>query len=514
MSVTIKLYKNIGENELVDKSSTVLDATAKTVTGSFREPVDLLNPTVLINLNLSDATKYNYMYIAIFKRYYFITDVVLKSGSTYAAEDAMGLFEISGHVDVLYSYHSKIEANSAWISRQASNPTPYIVDRLMPFQNCVYRTYLDFSSDPFKCKYDGSDPNLANKNNVVMVISNNVTETAGTYPAITGTAPFVQPNPYMDTLTMTRTAYCMNWGKAAKIIEHLNSSQFASAVLKEFFGQTAEAIVSIMVFPFDVKDHYTSGVASTLQDVYVVNNKITDGSTPPVADQAYPIYRNYNAVFDLGTVALSTYEKGDFRDFEPFTTYEIYLPYVGFVSLDASDLSGETIGVKYTVDILTGDCQAVVYLYNDDTKILKSATGKIGIDCPITNSNAAEIARNGIMSVANAVASVSHGADPLGSFVQAGLNIAFNPYKQTGGLPQTGIGMWMPSKACLIMSEMQAINPENMADYMGYACSKKATLSTLSGYTEIESIHLENMDPATSTEIAEIEQMLKNGVIF
>ena len=513
MSITIKLYINTTENNRVDKSSYLSDLTAKTVTGSFRTPVDIFNPTILIDLSITEATKYNYMYIADFKRYYFITGVVLKSGSTYSAQESSGLFEISGHVDVLYSYKTKITANEAWISRQAGNLTPEIVDRMMPFWNSVARTYLDFSLDPFKCEYDPNDADTLYKNNVVFVISNNVTEMAGTYTPLTGITPFVQPNPYMTTLSMTRTAYCMNYGRAQALLSTLNTRQFASSVLKELFGQTAEAIVSIMIFPFDIKNH--GGVSGTLQDIYVVDNKIQDGSTPPTVMQGYDIKRNFNAVFDLGTVDLQSYENGDFRDFEPYTTYEIYLPYVGFVSLDSSDLAGETIGIKYTVDILTGDCQAAVYLYNDANKrIIKTAAGKMGIECPITNSNATEIARNGILATANGVKSVLSGEHPASAFIQAGLDIALNPYKQTGGLPQSGISMWMPSKATLIMSRMTAENPEDMETQMGYACQTKRTLSTLSGYTEVETIHLENMDPATSTEINEIEQLLKSGVIL
>ena len=118
MSVSIKLYKNTTENNRVDKSSYLSDLTAKTVTGSFRTPVDILNPTVLIDLSITDATKYNYMYIADFKRYYFITGITLKSGSTYSAQESSDLFEISGHVDVLYSYKTKILANNALIARQ------------------------------------------------------------------------------------------------------------------------------------------------------------------------------------------------------------------------------------------------------------------------------------------------------------------------------------------------------------------------------------------------------------
>lgn len=170
MSVSIKLYKNTTENNRVDKSSYLSDLTAKTVTGSFRTPVDILNPTVLLDLNLSDATKYNYMYIADFKRYYFITGIVLKSGSQYLAEDSKGLFEISGHVDVLYSYSTKIKANNALIARQENRflDSKFQIDRDIAFTDYMLPQIINFSSDPFKCEYDPNDADTPNKNNVFM----------------------------------------------------------------------------------------------------------------------------------------------------------------------------------------------------------------------------------------------------------------------------------------------------------------------------------------------------------
>ena len=41
-----------------------------------------------------------------------------------------------------------------------------------------------------------------------------------------------------------------------------------------------------------------------------------------------------------------------------------------------------------------------------------------------------------------------------------------------------------------------------------------AKLSEVSGYTEVNTVHLENMGYATEPEIAEIEEALKHGVIF
>lgn len=47
----------------------------------------------------------------------------------------------------------------------------------------------------------------------------------------------------------------------------------------------------------------------------------------------------------------------------------------------------------------------------------------------------------------------------------------------------------------------------------GYPSYITAKLGDLEGYTEIDSIHLENIG-ATESELSEIESILKGGVIF
>ena len=61
------------------------------------EPVDRLNPTIIVDANTTnvDIKECNYMYIPEFGRYYNVTSIVGAPGKKYY---------ISGHVDVLYTY--------------------------------------------------------------------------------------------------------------------------------------------------------------------------------------------------------------------------------------------------------------------------------------------------------------------------------------------------------------------------------------------------------------------------
>lgn len=87
---------------------------------------DILNPILRLNMNtenLNDVNQCNYFYIPETGRYYFKNDEISVRN---------GLVEISGHVDVLYTYASHIADLEC------------IIDR----NQYVYNTYLN--DDDFK----------------------------------------------------------------------------------------------------------------------------------------------------------------------------------------------------------------------------------------------------------------------------------------------------------------------------------------------------------------------------
>lgn len=75
-----------------------------------RYPFDILNPVITIQTPIGFGMyHYNYFYISDLQRYYYITGIT-------AIND--NLWEISGHIDVLYTYRTQILENSAIIARQ------------------------------------------------------------------------------------------------------------------------------------------------------------------------------------------------------------------------------------------------------------------------------------------------------------------------------------------------------------------------------------------------------------
>ena len=55
--------------------------------------------------------------------------------------------------------------------------------------------------------------------------------------------------------------------------------------------------------------------------------------------------------------------------------------------------------------------------------------------------------------------------------------------------------------------------PNKVQHYMGQTSNMTASLGGLSGMTIVEAVHLEGI-PCTTSELAEIESILKSGVIL
>ena len=65
----IKLYSNTAETNRVDKTNFL--TLKATLQGNLKEKTSIINP--IINFELSDVPDFNYVYIAEFNRYYFIS---------------------------------------------------------------------------------------------------------------------------------------------------------------------------------------------------------------------------------------------------------------------------------------------------------------------------------------------------------------------------------------------------------------------------------------------------------
>ena len=215
---------------------------------------------------------------------------------------------------------------------------------------------------------------------------------------------------------------------------------------------------------------------------------------------------------DCGSIDVNEYW-GAYLDYEPYTQAQIFLPYIGTRPISVDDIMGKTVRVVYHVDILTGACccfvkcgDSVLYTYN----------GQCSIPIPITGANYASVV-NGVISVAASVGSlVATGGSSAPTAIPAIASSAVNQMKpqveKSGSISGSAGVLNMQTPYLILIRPRQAL-PSKQNEFIGYPSLITVQLTELKGYTEVQSIHLENI-PATQEELAEIESLLEGGVIF
>lgn len=91
-----------------------------------------------------------------------------------------------------------------------------------------------------------------------------------------------------------------------------------------------------------------------------------------------------------------------FMDYEPYTHFELYVPFCGTTELDPRDILGRTLSINLVVDFNTGTCVAYVL---SDSLVIETINGSLAIDIPVTGVDSTTIASNitqGIINTRNA----------------------------------------------------------------------------------------------------------------
>lgn len=265
---------------------------------------------------------------------------------------------------------------------------------------------------------------------------------------------------------------------------------------KKILANPMDAILGLSLVPVTIP-------ANTAKQVTVGN--IPTGISMPVADNQF-------IEIDCGSINVNEYW-GAYLDYSPYTKCELYLPYCGIHPIDTDDIMATTVKVVYHVDILTGACCA--YVKCGDS-VLYTFTGQLATTIPITGNDWTTMI-NGIINATTAIGSMAATGGltapmAVSEVASTVINTAKPTMERSGSLSGTG-GMMATQYPYLILTRPRQALPELQNKFSGYPSFISSYLSDLSGYTEVYSVHLEDIS-ATGVELSEIEQILKGGVIL
>lgn len=343
----------------------------------------------------------------------------------------------------------------------------------------------------------------------------------------------------LPTLSSSQVGFCslykMTQQQMADLADYLwGLSTGTIATFLPVFSNPMDCIIAVGIVPVDPE-------VEIQDDLIKVGNLTT-------TVWARRITKQYDEI-DMGEVEIG---KGDFTnsfmDYSPYTKIELYLPYIGNVSLDTDEVMDSTIKVKYKFDLLSGSCVAEVkvtktYNYQDadhvHSNILYRYSGNFLANIPINGENfsqmfnavigavamginaagnyktgiaSADMAKSADVSAARSDAASLHRS--AAAFNGVGATSAMKPSIQRAGNVSSVCGFLSKQKPEIILKLPKIANiGENQGHEVGYPRYGEYTIAELEGYSSIMMIHLKNI-PCTDTERELIERDLNSGVIF
>lgn len=275
------------------------------------------------------------------------------------------------------------------------------------------------------------------------------------------------------------------------------SSDFVDQ-LKKLFNDPMESIISL---------HKIFGTPSTGASAEITVGYLGSGVS------AATVTAQYTTV-NCGTVTLKEYF-GNVYDYNN-TAVELYLPFIGIVPLSVSDVMRGTLTVKYSIDVLTGACLAEVEVIRDAAGgVIYQYSGDCAVHYPVSSGSYIGIV-GGLLSVAAGVGgTIASGGATAPLLLGAGASImrTHTDVARSGGFSANS-GAMGAKKPYLIISRPQTALPSNYLAYEGIGSNQTITLSQASGYVKIKDVQLNGISQATQEELAEIEGLLKSGVII
>ena len=291
--------------------------------------------------------------------------------------------------------------------------------------------------------------------------------------------------------------YIPSTSDLASLAQYLWAGSFDPDNFKKLFADPMDAIIGLQIVPV------TATEIGTTPDTLHVGNISTGLSMPKASRQYVPV--------DCGSLSIPR-RLGSYLDYSPHTEMQLYLPYIGFVDISPDDCMGGTVSIKYLVDIIGGTCVAQVKC-NDH--VLYEYAAACSCQVPVSAGQYQNIVlgavRGGIGLVSGILGAAGGGLfSGLSEAADAAMSMTKPKIQRSGGFGGSS-GLMGHQTPYIIYTVPRLIVPGRQNNFIGYPSYITRTLGDLTGYTQIDSIHLTGI-PASQSEQAEIEQLLQEGV--
>lgn len=234
------------------------------------------------------------------------------------------------------------------------------------------------------------------------------------------------------------------------------------------------------------------------------------------------VYSQYGEI-DCGSIDVHEFW-GSFLDYN--ASYSIYLPFIGYRALKPDDMVNGEIGVVYHYDLLTGLVIAFVWTIKEDgiKHVLYTYNGNMFYNVAFSGANFMSLYNQQLAAttsgINNAVSTATNLASGnLGGALSSLMNIGMaqrqydtaKPDYGRGGNSGGSAGIFSIRYPYLIQTLPIGQPPKGYNHMQGVPSQISAQLSTLSGYTEVESVVVDTLN-CPQEEKEAIYKLLKGGV--
>ena len=473
-------------NKKINSTSTPISGGLN-VSGTFRQPLDLLHPIVRIEDSTTYpfmTNKYNIAHISELNRWYWIRNVVWITDK---------IAELHLDVDVLSTYKTEIGNSTQFVLRSASAFNGSLVDNLYPVEspnNCIVSSIA--SDIPW---YDVNGWKLANGYYIVGILNKDINAVGSTSFYCLNDKAFQNVRYTLFNSTAYTNISFPDSGLSEQMYKSLfNPMQYISSVMWFPIKPDVSGLYNISTLSFG----FFSITLATGSECYRLTNFVKSGSS----------YLN-NVKHPSATT------RGEFLNAAPFLKRTLYIPPVGSIELDTSKITSSTAYpmLYWYVDFITGEVRIIIMASGNDNPIIGDAVGQLGI-----NVSLAQSAQN-IVGWANNVASASAGGLTAltglltgnGGMVTSGLSSAANGIANAASALAPNVSS-VAGKGGLLNGDIipydqtSLVYPSNDDNTnKGRPYCNAVQLNSLSGYILCSGAHI-----AISGALLEEQQMIDN----
>lgn len=291
-------------------------------------------------------------------------------------------------------------------------------------------------------------------------------------------------------------AYQVDLANLNQLTSFLWSSGFIDTI-KKLQNNPMENIQKLYYLPYDVEVSAEESIKIGNTDSQITGKRIV---------------KQFQEI-DFGNIDITEYY-GNTLDYN--TELSIYLPFIGEKTLNIYDIMGGSLNLKYRVDILTGNCIAILSIVrkqNDVTlnSVLYTYIGDMSNSVPLTSTQN-NFFKQILGNLTNPTALITNSGVQFAMAGVSGVNAT--TYTHSGNIGGNN-GFMSVLTPYLIIRRPVNVKPADYEKTFGYPAYTSDTLANQKGYCRFRECFFDNKNPDTEKDVAdEILNKLKTKGVY